>query len=130
MSATKDRKHIDELHFDHRLWVNELKFYRDELKIYNHRLEDLAKANSVVEVTARIEQFQNQIIRQNEVIDELLHKINGHEHQLAKQAIEHPIAIDHVLFADHTSLREEVERNNQLYTEFKSEFVRFVADRL
>lgn len=130
MNPTKDRKHIDELHFEHKLWTSQLNFYRDELKIFNHRLEELAAANSIVEVTARIEQYQNQIIRQNEVIDELIHRINGHEHQLAQEAIEHPIAIDHVLFADHTKLREDAERNTELYNEFKEGFVRFVADRL
>ena len=119
-TATKDRKHIDELHFEHRLWSNQLKFYRDELKIFNHRLEELAKANTKTEVTARIEQYQNQVIRQNEVIDELLHRINEHEHGLAKEAIDHPIAIDHVLFADHTKLREDGERNNEIQNQFKS----------
>ena len=29
------------LHFEHRLWANELNFFADELKIYEHRLEEL-----------------------------------------------------------------------------------------
>ena len=32
---------MTELHEDHKLWKNELDFYKDELKIYTGRLEEL-----------------------------------------------------------------------------------------
>lgn len=126
----KDRKHIGELHFEHKVWLNELNFFKDELKIFNHRLEELAAANTKIEVTSNIEAYQNRFIRGNEVIDELIHRINGKESDLAQYAADHPVAIDHVLFQDHNKLREDVERNAELYNEMKSEFTRFVADWL
>ncbi len=130
MTATTGKKHISELHFELKVWLNHLNFFRDELKIFNHRLEELAAANSKVEVTAQIEAYQNRFIRANEVIDELIHRINAKESDLVGYAKDHPVAIDHVLFEDHSKLREDCERNEELYNEMKKEFVRFVADWL
>jgi len=32
------KKHIDELHFEHTLWRNQLRFSKDELKSYQIRI--------------------------------------------------------------------------------------------
>ena len=130
MKTKAERKHIGELHFERKVWLNHLNFFRDELKIFNHRLEELAVANTKVEVTSQIEGYQNRFIRANEVIDELVHRINGREHELAQYAMDHPVAIDHVLFKDHDKLRGDCERNEELYNEMKHDFIRFVADWL
>ncbi|MBI1287763.1 MAG: hypothetical protein GC178_09310 [Flavobacteriales bacterium] len=126
-TTTAPKKHIDELHFEHRVWTNNMKFYLDELLIFENRLGELVQKNSKTEVTAQIEHFQNQFIRQREVAEELISKCGDHEKFLANQAKDHPIAIDHVLFADHTKLREEVNTYEKLYRELKDEFMAFVA---
>ena len=64
--TSNPKKHIDELHFEHRIWTNNMKFYRDELKIFENRLEELVTRNTKLEVTAQIEHFQNQFILQRE----------------------------------------------------------------
>lgn len=103
-----------------------MRFYRDELAIFEHRLEELVQRNTKTEVTAQIEHFQNQFIRQNEVAQQIISKCGDHEKFLANQAKDHPVAIDHVLFADHTKLRDEVETYEKLYAELKTEFMAFV----
>jgi len=47
-TATKPvtHKHIGELHFDHRMWLNALRFYKDEIVIFEHRMEDIVKRNT------------------------------------------------------------------------------------
>lgn len=127
MSTTKaPKKHIDELHFEHRLWTNNMKFYYDEVCIFENRLEELVQRNTKIEVTSQIEHFQNQFIRQKEVSQQLVSKCGDHDKFLANQAKEHPIAIDHVLFADHTKLRDEVETFEKIYKELKAEFMDFL----
>lgn len=127
MTATKaPRKHIDDLHFEHRVWMSNMKFYRDELTIFEHRLEELVQRNTKIEVTSQIEHFQNQFIRQREVADEIISKCKDHDKFLANQAKNHPIAIDHVLFADHTKLRDEAQTFDKLYFELKHEFMDFL----
>lgn len=121
------KKHIDELHFEHRVWVNNMKFYLDELLIFENRLSEISVRNTKMEVTSQIEHFQNQFVRQREVAQQLISKCNDHEKFLTNQSKEHPIAIDHVLFADHTKLRDEVTIYDKIYRELKRDFMNFLT---
>lgn len=129
-TLTDKRVHLQDLHSDHQLWLNTLGFCKDEIVIFEHRMEHIAKRNTVSEVMAELEHFQNQYIRQSEVIDELRHDIKQHENHLEKFTIDHPVAVDHVLFQDHTSFRERVHTFEKLYGELKAEFMRWLADRM
>lgn len=118
---------MSDLHFEHSLWTSQLDFFRDELKIFNSRLEELASRNSKTAVTAQIEHFQNQFIRQKEVIDELRHKINQEEGDLTQYAKDHPIAVDHQYFRDHVDTREEMITFNKIWNELRIEYLKFVG---
>lgn len=120
------KKHIDELHFEHKLWTSKMNFYLDEVAIFENRLSELVLRNTKVEVTSQIEHFQNQFIRQREVAQEIISKCNDHEKFLVNQAIEHPVAINHVFFADHTKLRDEAETFDKIYSDLKVEFMSFL----
>jgi hypothetical protein len=127
MTTSTRTKHIDELHFEHQLWLNELKFYNDELKIYQNRLEEVALKNNAPEVNKQVGHFQNQFIIQKEQLDILHHLIKEHEQWLTKYAKENPIAIDKKLFANHIDMSDKAEMFKKIYTELKKEFNRFVA---
>jgi hypothetical protein len=127
MTATaKKHVYMSDLHFEHNLWLRELNFAKDELPIFVERLADVIEKNTDKEFTAMAESFQNRLIRQKEVVDELRHAIKAHESELAHYAIEHPIAIDHVHFVDHVDLREKMVRFTTLYATFKKDFLRFI----
>ncbi len=133
MSTTTEapaKRHINDLHFDHQEWLNRLRFYKDEITIFEHRLEDIVKRNTTMEVMAELEHFQNQYIREREVIDELRHDIKQHENFLERESKERPTAIDHRLFADHSGLRDRVETFERLYGELKHELHRWLAKRM
>ena len=128
MTVVAEKKvHIGDLHFELNLWLNEFKFYKDEIAIFNHRLEDIVSRNTGMEVMQELEHFQNQYIRQIEVIDELRHEVKQHENALEREALANPTAIDHVLFDDQTELREQVEQFKKIYNELKGEFMRFLS---
>ena len=128
MTTTASKtKHIDDLHFDHQLWTSQAKFYADELKIYQKRLAEVASKNTAAEVRKQVEHFQNQFIIQKEQLDILNHEVNLHEQWLAKYAKMHPVAVDHVLFGDHKTMHEKMERFPILYIELKNEFKKFLA---
>ncbi len=129
-SATAPTKRLGELHFDHMEWLNALRFYKDEIGILEHRLEHIVKNNTGGEVLAELEHFQNQFIREREVIDELRHDIKQYENGLEKESKEHPVAIDHRLFADHTELRDRMATYEKLYRELKAEYNRWLAKRM
>ena len=117
---------MHELHFEHKIWINELSFYEDEIKIYEHRLEELVMKSRNPDMLAQLEHFQNQFIREKEVIDILKHDINSHEHKLSEYAETHPIAIEHVHFKDHSDLRDRMERFYKIWIELKEEFYAFL----
>ena len=123
------KKHIylSDLHFEHQTWKSELTFQKDELETFNSRLEEVVPRYTETTVLAHSEQFQNQIIRHNEVLDELIHDINAHEHTLSEYAKDHPVAIDHVHFDDHGGLREKIETQKEIYAAFKKKFFRFLT---
>lgn len=127
MTTATRTKHIDELHFEHQLWSNEAKFYKDELGIYQKRLEEVAAKNTAADVRKQIEHFQNQFIIQKEQLDILNHHVNEHEQWLTKYAKENPVAIDKNLFADHTVINDKVDAFKTIYADLKKEFNKFVA---
>lgn len=129
-TQTPARKHIGDLHFDHMEWLNALKFYKDDIGILEHRLEDIAKRNTGQEVMAELEHFQNQFIREREVIDELRHDIKQEENVLEKESKERPVAIDHRSFADHAGLRDRFVTFEKLYRELKQEFHLWLVKRM
>ena len=73
----------------------------------------------------QIEHFQNQYIRQTEVIDELRHSVKQHENALEKQARDFAFGNDHHYYEEHSGLKEEVEQFRKIYTELRKEFMRF-----
>ena len=112
------------VHFEHRLWVNELNFFADELKIYEHQLEELVKKAHKKEAMQELEQFQNQFIRQKEVLDTLQHDIHIHEQRLS-DAIqgkkELPLDPEY-----HDFLKGQMESFRSIYAELKGNFYRFL----
>jgi hypothetical protein len=130
MTTATQRVHISDLHSDHQLWLNSLSFYKEEISILERRLEEVAKRNSESEVMAQLEHFQNQYIRQREVIDELRHDIKQHENALESSVKQNPTAVDHRLFPDHTDLRDRVITFEKLYGDLKAELMRWLSARL
>lgn len=128
--AVKQSEHVylKDLHFEHKLWLNELKFFNEELAIFEHRLDELVKRYTDKKVLARLEQFQNKFIHQKEVIHELKHKIKAYEKQLVQFAEDHPIAVDHQSFKDHTSVRDEMQQYREIFRELKENFLRYLAE--
>ena len=122
--------YIDDLHFEHKLWKSQLEFQRDELKIFTHRLEEVVVRWTDKVVLSKVEHFQNVFIRHNEVIDTMIHDINGHEHELSARAEANPVAIDHVHFDDHTAFRDRIEGQMKIYADMKKEYLRFLTEAM
>lgn len=130
-TTTKTRQvHLQDLHSDHRMWINALDFYKLEIGLLEKRLGSIAERNTGGEVMAMLEHFQNQYIRQREVIDELRHEIKQHENALEREVLEHPVAVDHRLFDDHNEKREAMMTFEKIYRELKDELMRWLQERM
>jgi PHP family Zn ribbon phosphoesterase len=128
MSTATQKIHIQDLHLENELWLNEIEFIKIELSLFENKMSYLALANvGNNERMAKLEQLQNQMIRQKEVTDEIKHTVHSSEQDLANMTKElNSIEITHKTFADHSALRDEVQRYKELYQQFKKNLVDFI----
>jgi hypothetical protein len=120
---------IRSLHLEYRLWVNELNFYKEEIKFFERQLETLLIKNPPGVLSARVEQFQNKFILQKEIIDHLKHDLNISERQLARFVLElSGLGLESIKMDNHTRLRERMATFRKLYSELKNDFRLFEAE--
>lgn len=127
---SEKKEHITTMHSEHVEWIKELNFARDEMESFKNRLSEIAQRNTATDVLARLEQMQNQMIRQNEVADQIEHEINVHEDELVASAKANTVAVDHRQMPDHSALRENMETFRKLFAEMKENLNRFLAESL
>ena len=77
-----EKKLVYDLHEEHVQWINKMLFYKDEIKVMQNRLSEVAGKNTNHEVQAMVEHFQNQLIVQNEQADILKHTIKQYENTI------------------------------------------------
>ncbi|MFZ1705361.1 MAG: hypothetical protein WAT79_13515 [Saprospiraceae bacterium] len=119
--------YISDLHFEHVIWKKELEFWEEQIITFIKRLEEVVVRWTDNEVRAQVEHFQNKFILHNDVIDVLKKDVKRHEKQISEYAQEHPVAINHIHFDDHTSLRDRMETQREIYTELKNEYFKFLS---
>jgi (p)ppGpp synthase/HD superfamily hydrolase len=56
--------------------------------------------------------------------DELTNNFDQH---IAEYAHEHPVAIQHIHFQDHTGLRDRMDTKRRIYTELKGKYYSFLS---
>ncbi|HMS69558.1 MAG TPA: hypothetical protein PKD18_15540 [Saprospiraceae bacterium] len=122
--------HIDSLHFEHVLWTRQLEFEQDEIKFFNKKLEEVVSRWTDVIILGKVEQFQNQFIRNNEVIDSLRHEIKLHEQYLAGKAVEQPTIVGRILFDNHDDLKLKVETQSKMFTSLRTDFLDFLRQTM
>jgi hypothetical protein len=125
IAPAEGRVYVKDLNFDHELWDNEMKFYRNELEIFEHRLEqDVVRLNDR-DALRELEHFQNQFIRQNEVLDILNKKVRKNRKNVTRLSEEGKIADDLDAVKNYVALRDEFEIFEKIYYSLKRKFVDF-----
>jgi hypothetical protein len=112
---------------NHVAWQNSLLFYKNEFKILEGRLHEIASKNNGHEVMEGVEHFQNQFIIQKNNIDELNHSIHLHDEHVAAEAKIHAGKISNSLHIEHDHLDEQVTRLERIINEVRHEFNLFLA---
>jgi hypothetical protein len=75
-SASIEKEHIT--------WLKHLDFYKAQLVVMEKELALFAKESTSKKVGPKVEQFQNQFIRQRDVIDTLKHNVKQHENEIER----------------------------------------------
>ena len=112
----------NDLRYDHNIWENELNFYKSELGIFEDRLIDMLQRKPDRDLLRELEQFQNQFIRQKEVVDELNHKIHVYDDEL--KGIPAQIMLENTSdeMKKHKNLEDDLQINRKIYFELRNKF--------
>lgn len=116
------KEQLMELKSEHDQWQDKIKFYRNEVKQFNNHLESVANPSASKEVMAAVEHFQNQFIRQKEVLDIIRHEFKEHENLIDR--LEHansPEAEDNIQKL-HNIQRDKLDQFEKIFHELRSEF--------
>ena len=106
--------------------MRELAFYKEEIKIFECHLENIISKTKKPNLTAQVEQFQNQFIREKEVIDELKHKLHSSERQLAVFVKEiSGLGMESIKMDNHPLLREDMKTFRKIFSDLKHRFKNF-----
>lgn len=112
---------------EHFTWLKHLDFYKAQLVVMDKELLGFAKESASKKVAPRVEQFQNQFIRQREVMDELRHNVKQHENEIERMT---RFALEYLrdrVTRDHIVLRGEYKRFVELFIEMEQDFHDFMA---
>ena len=128
---TDNTTSVAELHFDHEVWTYELKFWREELKIFEKYLSKIELREITREAASELEHFQNQFIHHKKVVHDLIHDASSSEkflvHNLDLWGSE---IVRKVKLEEHATLEEQMQTARKIYTELKSDFRHWLANRL
>ena len=118
---------LTEQHVAYREWLNRLAFYKDELKIMQNRIAEIAERNTKTDVLAQVEHFQNMLIIQKNQIDRLRHDINKEEEELVSLALKNPVASDHRRVEIHPEQKQKIELFEKIFNELRHELIHWLT---
>lgn len=116
------KEQLMEMKSEHDEWQNRIKFYRDEIKQFNQHLGKVAQPGAPKELMASVEHFQNQFIRQSEVLDIIRHDFKQHENLI--EALEVPAITEpqEGIQKVHSTQREKLDQFEKIFHELRGEF--------
>jgi len=120
-----ETKNLTELHAENVEWLGKLKEYEGELDHLDQKLAEVFQKSSTPDTAMKVERFQNQFIRQRDVLDELKQITRWDDRTL--DTIAHAISEpEKQSVPDHIILREKVQTFDKIYSELKEEFEKFM----
>jgi chromosome segregation ATPase len=120
---------IEQFQEDLQAWKRELSSTKEEIKSFEQELASLASRNHNRDVLAHVEHFQNNFIRQKEVIDELRHDLPDSRNRM-EYTFNSRYASDDQEHNMPWHLNDRMETFRKLYHELKDDFQRFESEYL
>lgn len=117
-----------DLHFEHKQWRGELAFWKDELKLFNNRLDELFDPRYNQDFLSKLEHYQNEFILHGRVINDLLETIEEHESNMAEHSKMGQEALDVGMVKKHMEFRQKMEMQRQIYADLKKDFFQFLTE--
>jgi len=116
-------------HLDNQLWLNELRFYREETEIFQKHLEELIERNTSLQESDEAAFFQNQFVRIGDLVTNFENELQSAQNNMAMYAKSDESAdLENVIVADHFLFMETLEGFKEEYEALKNKFKKFEAE--
>lgn len=113
-------ENFDRLHRLHQEWKKDLLLNEKEIKSLTEELTELASQKLDHDQLARIEHFQNSLIRQKEVVNDLLQQVIKADKMMSEENGDN--AQLHML---HNKLQDDMDTFDRLFVDLREEFKGF-----
>ena len=117
-----------DLHFEHVQWKKELLFWKDEIKSFQNRLDEIVIRWTDDKILAQLGQFRHNFLSQNEKIDKLIAAIDTHEHNISAHLNANEDCIDRVHVKHHQVFRDKLATFRTNYNELKHKLFIFLTE--
>ena len=117
-----------DLHFEHMQWKKELLFWKDEIKSFQNRLDEIVIRWSDDKILAQLGQFRHNFLSYGEKIDKLIKAIDSHEHNISDHFEANENCIDRVHLKLHKDFRGKLDKFRTNYYELKHKLFKFLTE--
>jgi len=115
--------YLSDLKFNLDVWKRELKFHKTEMDEFEEKLGDIAIRNLGTDAMAPLESYQNKVIREREVIGQLIQRIRKKNKLI--DTVDMNEDIDGRLRSQQSMLRDDMKTYIKLHYQLKEEMMDF-----
>lgn len=126
----ENKAYIFELHDFHKKWINDLDFYKEQVKVFEERLAKVSLKNVDKEVKVEVEKFQNRFIIQRNEIDYLRHDIKQQENELEREEKIAPTISETETITEEFTLKDRMDTFEKLFLDLQLEFDTFIEKHI
>lgn len=120
--------YLDDLAFNVKGWNKEVKSHKKQLKKFEKKLGEVSQRNNALEVKQGLESFQNRIIVEREVMDNLSHKLKQKRNEILNA--DKSLELDGTIKRSLSPLRDEMKVFTKLNSELQHEMTDFFLEWL
>lgn len=113
--------YLSDLKFNLDVWKRELKFHMAEMDEFEEKLEDIASRNLGIDAMRPLGGYQNKIIREREVIGQLVQRIRRKRNLI--ESVDMTEELDGRLRNQQGFLRDDIKTYIKLHYELKEEMM-------
>jgi uncharacterized protein (DUF342 family) len=119
---------IDQFQEELQSWKHELSSIKQEIRHFEHHLENMAAKSLPKDLLAQVEHFQNSFICQKEVIDKLRHDLPDSRHKVENIYNSRQDMSTQDGLRAHDLLSDRMDMFRRIYDEVKEHFKRFESE--
>lgn len=116
-----------DLHFEHELWTREIAFWKDELMLFDARMDELSERSTSQDVLDELEDFRKNFDEHKELMKRLTRFIITHEKDLALHRKKGDHVLERGLVQQHLNYSDIMYGSRRDYGKLRKKFLHFLA---